>query len=186
MWAAFRTGSAWRGWAGRCGHRLTAHYISRVSRRQAASTPDFATTKPAHSALIGRYYCAPRLITTSKVPRLRLVCLSIDGVTEAHQVCLVKSGIGAPSRTDTRCFSTMPDTMLDESFRNAYGSARAHSMLQSSCAPLPLPASPVLSLRSGIVGGVSLPEVLHYARRTQCFLPPNEHSPTSPNHEIEP
>ena len=39
-------------------------------------------------------------------------------------------------------------------------------------------------LRSGIVGGVSLSEVLHYARRTQCFSPPNEHSPTSPNHEI--
>ena len=80
MWAAFRTGSAGRRWAGRCGHRLTAHYIGRVSRRQAVSTPDFATAKPAHSALIGRYYCAPRLITTSKVPRLRLVCLSIDGV----------------------------------------------------------------------------------------------------------
>ena len=57
-------------------------------------------------------------------------------------------------------------------------------MLQSSCAPLPLPASPVLSLRSGIVGGVSLSEVLNYARRTQCFSPPIEHSPTSPNHEI--
>ncbi|MBQ9217313.1 MAG: hypothetical protein IJ160_03945 [Muribaculaceae bacterium] len=80
----------------------------------------------------------------------------------------------------------MSDTMLDKSFRNAYGSARAHSMLQSSCATLSLPASPVLSLRSGIVGGVSLPEVLHYARRTQCFSPPNEHSPTSPYHEIEP
>ena len=108
------------------------------------------------------------------MPRLRLVCLSIDGVTEAHQVCLVTSGIGTTIRTDTRCFSTMPDTMLDRSFRNAYGSARAHSMLQSSCAPLPLPASPVLSLRSGIVGGVSLPEVLHYARRTQaCHRPMN-------------
>ena len=123
--------------------------------------------------------------STLKVSRLRLLCLSIDGVTEAHQVCLVTSGIGTTSRTDTRCFSTMPDTMLDRSFRNAYGSARAHSMLQSSCATLPLPASPVLSLRSGIVGGVSLSEVLHYARRTQCLSPPNEHSPTSPNHEIK-
>ena len=166
--------------------RTPDHCFSRVSRRQAASTPDFATAKPAHSALIGRYHCEPRLIPTSKVPRLRLLCLSIDGVTEAHQVCLVTSGIGTTSRTDTRCFSTMPDTMLDRSFRNAYGSARAHSMLQSSCATLPLPASPVLSLRSGIVGGVSLSEVLHYARRTQCFSPPIEHSPTSPNHEIEP
>lgn len=119
------------------------------------------------------------------MPRLRLLCLSIDGVTEAHQVCLVTSGIGTTSRTDTRCFSTMPDTMLDRSFRNAYGSARAHSMLQSSCVTLPLPASPVLSLCSGIVGGVSLSEVLHYARRTQCLSPPNEHSPTSPNHEIK-
>ncbi len=80
----------------------------------------------------------------------------------------------------------MSDTMLDRSFRNAYGSARAHSMLQSSCATLPLPASPVLSLRSGIVGGVSLSEVLHYARRTQCFSPTFEHTPTSPNHEITP
>ena len=71
----------------------------------------------------------------------------------------------------------MSDTMLDRSFRNAYGSARAHSMLQSSCATLPLPASPVLSLRSGIVGGVSLSEVLHYARRTQCFSPPNDTRP---------
>ena len=53
-------------------------------------------------------------------------------------------------------------------------------------APLPLFASPVLSLRSGIVGGVSLSEVLHYARRTQCFSPPNEHTPTSPKHEITP
>ena len=62
MWAAFWTGSAWRRWALRCGHRLTAHYISRVSRRQAASTPDFATAKTAHPALIGRYHCALRLI----------------------------------------------------------------------------------------------------------------------------
>ena len=164
MWAAFLTGSAWRRWALRYGHRLTAHHISRVSRRQAVSTPDFATAKPAHSALIGRYHCAPRLFPTSKVPRLRLVCLSIDGFTEAHQVCLVTSGFGAASRSDTRRFFTIPDTMLDKSFRNAYGSARAHSMLP--CATLPLPASPVLSLSSGIVGGVSLSEVLHYARRT--------------------
>ena len=82
--------------------RTPAHCFSRVSRRQAASTPDFATANLTLSAHIGRYHCAPRLIPTSKVPRLRLLCLSIDGVTEAHQVCLVTSGIGAASRSDTR------------------------------------------------------------------------------------
>lgn len=37
---------------------------------------------------------------------------------------------------------------------------------------------------SRVVGGVSLPEVLHYARRTPSASPPFEHSPTSPYHEI--
>ena len=57
---------------------------------------------------------------------------------------------------------------------------------QSSSPPLPLFTSPVLSLRSEVVGGVSLPEVLHFAHRTRCFSPPIEHTPTSPNHEITP
>ena len=47
-------------------------------------------------------------------------------------------------------------------------------------AALPLFASPVLSLRSEVVGGVSIPEILHFAHRTLCFSPPIEHTPTSP------
>lgn len=110
----------------------------------------------------------------------------LTAVAQAHTAFSVTLGIGAPSRTDTRCRSLHKPNAQSGLLSNAYGSARAHSMLQSSCAPLPLSASPVLSLRSGVVGGVSLPEVLHYARRTQCLSPPNEHSLTSPNHEIEP
>ena len=58
---------------------------------------------------------------------------------------------------------------------------------QSAGSTFPFPASPMLCrFASRVIGGVSLPEVLHCAHRSLCFSPPIEHSPTSPNHELTP
>ena len=60
-----------------------------------------------------------------------------------------------------------------------------------SCASIVLcyilvPYKPDALAALGVVGGLSLPEVLHYATCTLSFSPPFEHLPTSPNHEITP
>ena len=46
MWAAFRTGSAGRRWAFRCGHRLTAHYIGGYRGDKPLRLPTLATYNP--------------------------------------------------------------------------------------------------------------------------------------------
>ena len=75
--------------------------------------------------------------------------------------------------------------MLNKLSCNAYGKAAHTLALQSAGSTFPLPASPMLCrCASRVVGGVSLPEVLHYAHRSPCSSPPFEHSPTSPNHEL--
>ena len=58
---------------------------------------------------------------------------------------------------------------------------------QSSCRFITAPCQPnALPQAARVVGGVSLPEVLHYAPRSPCSSPPIEHTPTSPNHELTP
>ena len=75
--------------------------------------------------------------------------------------------------------------MLNKLSCNAYGKAAHTLALQSAGSTFPFPASPMLCrCASRVVGGVSLPEVLHYAHRSPCSSPPFEHSPTSPNHEL--
>ena len=181
MWAAFRTGSAGRRWAGRCGHRLTAHNIGRVSRRQAASTPD---TRHLQSPRIRLCWSLP--LRTAPHSDIESACAYGYGslstaLQERIRLAPLQSGIGSTSCADTRLAVTMPAQCSVNACPATPNGSPAHTQCSNRLvAPLPLSASPVLSLRSEVVGGVSLPEVLHFAHRTLCFSPPIEHTPTSP------
>ena len=100
---------------------------------------------------------------------------------ERIRLAPLQSGIGSTSCADTRLTVTMPAQCSVVACPATPNGSPAHTQCSNRLvAPLPLLASPVLSLRSEVVGGVSLPEVLHFAHRTLCFSPPIEHTPTSP------
>ena len=146
--------------------------------------PTLATYNPHAFGFAGRYHCALRLIPTSKVlvpaalARYLRRCRSAYGSLRCNRVS---------ARADTRLTVTMPAQCSVNACPATPNGSPAHTQCSNRLvASLPLLASPVLSLRSEVVGGVSLPEVLHFAHRTLCFSPPIEHTPTSPNHEITP
>lgn len=91
MWAAFRTGSAWRRCAGRCGHRLTAclrfGYRGGKPLRHPISPPPNPRTRLLSVATIA--HCAS--IRHRKCLRLRL-WLAIYGVAGAHTARSVAIG----------------------------------------------------------------------------------------------
>ena len=167
--------------------RTPAHGSLHRSGIEAASrfdTRHSPPTIPTHSASAGRYHCALRLIPTSKVlaptamARYLRRCRSAYGLLRCNRVSAC---------ADTRLTVTMPAQCSVNACPATPNGSPAHTQCSNRLvAPLPLFASPVLSLRSEVVGGVSLPEVLHFAHRTLCFSPPIEHTPTSPNHEITP
>ena len=107
MWAAFRTGSAGRRWAFRCGHRLTAHNIGRVSRRQAASTPD---TRHLQSPRIRLCWSLP--LRTAPQSVIESACAYGLGsrstaLQERIRLTPLQSGIGSTSCADTRLTVTI-------------------------------------------------------------------------------
>ena len=92
MWAAFWTGSAGRRWAGRCGHRLTAHNIGRGSRRQAASTPDTRHLQSTRTRLL----LVATIAHCASFRHRKCLCLrlwfAIYGVAGAHTARSVAIG----------------------------------------------------------------------------------------------
>ena len=162
-------------------HRSGIEAASRFDTRH--SPP----TIPTHSASAGRYHCALRLIPTSKVlvptalARYLRRCRSAYGSLRCNRVSAPQVALTPDWRP---LFKPNAQSVVCPATPNG---SPAHTQCSNRLvAPLPLFASPVLSLRSEVVGGVSLPEVLHFAHRTLCFSPPIEHTPTSPNHEITP
>ena len=146
MWTAFRTGSAWRGWAGRCGHRLTAHYIGRVSRRQAASTPD-TRHRQTHAlgllSVITITHCAS--IRRRKCLRLRLVARHGRRLRKRIRQSPLQSGIGLLRRTDTRLAFHCVCPMLSQACSATPVASRWHTLRrQSAGSSFPFPASPML------------------------------------------
>ena len=129
MWAAFRTGSAERRWAGRCEHRLTAHYIGRVSRRQAASTPStFPPTNPRIRLLSVTTIAHCASISGRKCEHLRFSTLLLTAFARAHTALCATSGIGSTSYADSRCFSAAKAQCLT-SYR-ATPMASRHTLLR--------------------------------------------------------
>ena len=146
--------------------------------------PTLATYNPHAFGFAGRYHCALRLNPSSKVlvpaalARYLRRCRSAYGSLRCNRVSAC---------ADTRLAVTMQAQCSVKACPATPNGSQAHTQCSNRLvAPLPLLASPVLSLCSEVVGGVSLPEVLHFAHRTLCFSPPIEHTPTSPNHEITP
>ena len=159
------------------GSRLTSF---RVSRRQAASTPcTFPPSKPTHPALSITPIAPCASISHRKCLRLRL-WLALYGVAGAHTAFSATSGIGLLRRADTRCFTlqkpnaqslpVLQRLMAHYCTLNAFNRLVLHSRsLQARCFD-----------KSRGVGGLRLPEVLHYATCTPSSSPPFEHLPTSP------
>lgn len=97
-----------------------------------------------------------------------------------HPAFYATSGIGSQAALTPDVFR-YESPMLYKISCNAYGKSAHTLSLQSSVASFPFPTSPMLCRSaSRVVGGLRLPEVLHYAHRPPCFSPPIEHTPTSP------
>ena len=145
--------------------------------------PTLATDKPTHSTPIARYHCALRLITTSKVPRLRLIASLSTALRKRIKSASLHRVSGQQAAQTPDRFPLCQTQCSTSRSVTPYGSAKAHSMLQSPCAPLPLPRAQCSRCARGFSLGRAYPKSFHYARRTQCLSPPNRHSPTSPNHK---
>lgn len=171
-----------------CPLRTSAHGSLTVGYRLASPRrhPTFATAKPTHPALSVIPIAPCTSIRRRKCLRLRLVARHGRRYRKRIRQPTLQSGIGLLRRTDTRlAFTTSAQCSVKpvpQRLCRASGTLSAvnrlalHShSLQAQC---------FAAGASSVVGGVSLPEVLHYARRTPSASPPFEHSPTSPNHEI--
>lgn len=103
-------------------------------------------------------------------------------IAEAHTAVSVAIGyrLAAPHRHPIGFSLRLPNAQ-SSLFRNACAGPVAHSPPSIGWFFIPIPCKPNALAALGVVGGVSLPEVLHYAHRTPSASPPFEHSPTSPN-----
>ena len=128
-------------------------------------------------------HCAS--ISVRKCEHLRFSTLLLTAFARAHTALYATSGIGSTSCADTRCFPLRKPHAQQVLVQRLW-QVGTHSCASIVWCFISLPTSPMLLLRSEVVGGVSRPEVLHFARRTLCFSPPIEHTPTSPYHEIKP
>ena len=184
--------------------RTPAHGSLTVGYRLAAPRrhPTFATDKPAHPALSAltssssslqgivqaslpsalasfvSSHCALHLNLAEKVLAPAACGSTRTAIAEAHTAVSVAIGyrLAAPHRHPIDFSLRLPNAQ--SSLFRASGTLSAvnrlvlHShSLQTQC---------FAAGASRVVGGVSLPEVLHYARRTPSASPPFEHSPTSP------
>ena len=125
-------------------------------------------------------------IALMKVYRLRLVARHGRRLRKRIRQSPLQSGIGLLRRADTRLAFHCVCPMLSQACSATPVPVQWHTLRrQSAGSSFPFPASPMLCrCASRVVGGVSLPEVLHSAHRSPCSSPPFEHSPTSPNHEL--
>ena len=138
----------------------------------------FSTDKPAHPAIPVTTIAPCASISHRKCLRLRL-WLAIYGVAGAHTAFSATSGIGFTSSADTRCLTLLKPNaqqvvlqrlMALHCTLNAFNRLVLHSRsLQARCFD-----------KSRVVGGLRLPEVLHYATCTPSTSPPFGHLPTSP------
>ena len=141
-------------------------------------TLHFSTDKPAHPAIPVTPIAPCTSISHRKCLRLRL-WLAIYGVAGAHTAFSATSGIGLLRRADTRCFPLLKPNaqqvvlqrlMAPHCTLNDFNRLVLHFV---PCKPDALPQA------SRVVGGLRLPEVLHYATCTPSTSPPFEHLPTS-------
>ena len=164
------------------GLRLT---YSRVSACFAAPTPDICRRQTRASSSFGHSHCALHLNPAEKVLAPAACGSTRTAIAEAHTAVYVAIGyrLAAPRRHPIGFSLRLPNAQ-SSLFRNACAEPVAHSPPSIGWFFIPIPCKPNALAALGVVGGMSLLEVLHYAHRTPSASPPFEHSPTSPNHEI--
>lgn len=169
----------------RYGHRLTAHLQSGIGLLRRADTRHLPPPYP-RIRLFRSFPFRPAPQSGGESACACGLWLDTDGVAEAHTAAYVAIGCrcGEASRYPIGFYYVCP--MLSQGCSATPVSGQWHTLRrQSAGSSFPfLQAQCFAAGASRVVGGVSLPEVLHYAHRTPSASPPFEHSPTSPNHEI--
>ena len=164
--------------------RTSAHGSLTVVYRLAAPRrhPSFATDKPAHPALSVIPIAPCTSIRRRKCLRLRLVARHGRRLRKRIRQPPLQSGIGLLRRTDTRLAFHYVCPMLSQacSATPVPGQCTLSAVNRLVLHSHSLQAQCFAAGASRVVGGMSLPEVLHYAHRTPSASPPFEHSPTSP------
>ena len=125
---------------------------SRVSRRQAASTPDICHRQTRASGSFGHSHCALHLNPVEKVLCAFGWWLCTDGVCGSAYSSL------RCNRVSACCAAPTPDWLFTASAQcsvkpvpQRLWRARGHTLCrQSAGSSFPFPASPMLSLRSGL------------------------------------
>ena len=150
-----------------------------------ADTRHFSTAKPAHPAFRSfPLHPAPQSGGESAL-RLRLVARHGRRLRKRIRQSPLQSGIGLLRRADTRLAFHCVCPMLSQACSaTPVPGHLAHSPPSIGWFFISIPCKPNALAALGVVGSVSLPEVLYYARRTSSASPPFEQPPTSPNHEI--
>ena len=153
----------------------------RVSKRQAVSTSFTGPPTNPSIRLLSVTLIAPcTSISVRKCEHLRFSTLLLTAFARVHTAFFATSGIGSQAALTPDVFR-YESPMLNKISCYAYGKSAHTLSLQSSCSSFPFPESPMLCRSaSRVVGGLRLPEVLHYAHRSLCLSPPIEHKPTSP------
>ena len=153
----------------------------RVSRRQAVSTPSTGPPINPRIRLLPVTHIAPcASISVRKCEHLRFSTLLLTAFARVHTALYATSGIGSQAALTPDDFR-YESPMLNKISCNAYGKSAHTLSLQSSGSSFPFPTSPMLCRSAPrVVGGLRLPEVLHYAHRPLCLSPPIEHTPASP------
>ena len=186
------------------GSRLT---YSRVSRRQAALTPDICHRQTRASGsfgidfvffLLARHSASKLALCSCFVRQFPLRPAPQSGGESACACGLWLDTDGDSgsaygslrcNRVSACCAAPTPDWLFTASAQCSVKSVpqrlcRARGTLSAVNRLVlhshSLQAQCFAAGASRVVGGVSLPEVLHYARRTPSASPPFEHSPTSP------
>ena len=147
--------------------------------------PNFSTDKPSLPAIPVTAIAPCTSISHRECLRLRL-WFAIYGVAGAHTAFYATSGIGLLRRADTRCLTLrQAQCSVVACPATPNGSPMHTQCLQSAGSPFPFPASPMLSLRSGLSVGCAYPKSSTMLLARQAHHRPLNTCPHRHNHKIK-